>query len=146
MASRRTCGHTTCAVVGLDNPTAVKAAAVHGILDDFVRGFGFTGLGEAWIEVTREDAIAVVQQVLLKDLAYGVAMMPEAEACALAESFFSLFGSEGRCFTNGNLVLPNADPSEVRRSWNPITSATLDTGILCLDTNRIGIFWVEDED
>jgi hypothetical protein len=144
IARQRKYGHPTCAV---DERTATgDPRSYHAVLDEFVATFGFKGLGDAWIEVSSQAATKLVREILLKDLAYRVAMMSEDEAALLAKRFFALFDGSVRCFTNGNLVVQDADPTEVPGSWNPITEATFDAGVVCLGSCRIGILWVEDED
>jgi hypothetical protein len=141
---QRKYGHPTCAV---DNRTAAAdPQRYREVLDEFVATLGFTGLGEGWIEISTQAAKTLVREVLFKDLAYSVAMMSEDEAALLTERFFALFDPSVRCFTNGNLVVRDADPTEVPGSWNPITEATFDAGVVCLGSSRIGILWVEDED
>ncbi len=144
IARQRKYGHPTCAVD--DRTAAVDPRDYRAVLDEFVRTFGFTGLGDGWIEVSIQSAKTLVREILLKDLAYRIAMMSENEAALLTERFFALFDGSVRCFTNGNLVIRDADPSEVPGSWNPIAEATLDAGVVCLGSSRIGILWVEDED
>ena len=143
ISRQRKYGHPTCAV---DEAPASAQRSYHTVLDEFVARFGFKGLGEAWIEVSIQAAKSLAREILFKDLAYSVAMMPEDEAGMLAERFFALFDASVRCFTNGNLVVQDANPTEVPGSWNPITQATFDAGVVCLGSSRIGILWVEDED
>lgn len=141
---QRKYGHPTCAVHDRSAPGDPRL--YHAVLDEFVATLGFRGMGEAWIEVSIQSAKTLAREILFKDLAYGVAMMSEDEAALLAERFFALFDASVRCFTNGNLVVRDADPTEVPGSWNPITEATVDAGVVCLGSSRIGILWVEDED
>ncbi len=140
---QRKYGHATCAV---RDRTAVDPGDCHTVLDEFVGSFEFKGLSDGWIQVSIQSAKVIVREVLLKDLAYRVTMMSEDEAALLTDRFFALFDGPVRCFTNGNLVVQDADPTEVPGSWNPITEATFDAGVVCLGNSRIGILWVEDED
>ncbi len=144
IARQRKYGHVTCAVD--DRTAAVDQRGYPVVLDEFVGTLGFRGLAVLWIEVSIQAAKALVREILLKDLAYRIAMMSEKEADLLTERFFALFDDSVRCFTNGNIVLPDADPSGVPGSWNPISDATFDAGVVCLGSSRIGILWVEDED
>lgn len=144
IARQRKYGHPTCAVH--DRTAAGDPRSYLAVIDEFISTFGFTGLGEGWIEVNIQAAKTLVREILFKDLAYSVAMMSEDEAAQLTERFFALFDASVRCFTNGNLVIQDADPTEVPRSWNPISEATFDAGVVCLGSSRIGILWVEDED
>ena len=146
ITNRRRFGRVTCRVRGLDMRELANRKNVQVILDDFVRSFGFKGLSEGWIEVSVDIAKSVVRGVLFKDLAYNIAMMTEQEASSLADAFFSLFDQPVRCFTNGNLVVADADPSEVPGAWTSNSDATFDAGIVCIGIAQIGILWAEDED
>jgi hypothetical protein len=146
IVAQRIYGRTTCAVVPRDAINAGHELPISQLLDAFVARFGFTGIGDEWAEVSVDDAKTIVREVLRKDLAYGATIMPDDQAAALAERFFSLLGQAVRCFTNGNLVLPAADPRSVPKSWTGITPSILDTGVVCFDEGRLGILWVEDED
>ncbi len=144
IARQRKYGQLTCAVGERTAP--VDPRDYRAVVDEFVTTFGFTGLGDEWIEVGIDAAKTLVRRILFKDLAYSIAMMSDDEAALLTERFFGLFNGSVRCFTNGNLVVPAADPAEVPGSWTPITEATFDAGVVCLGGSRIGILWVEDED
>lgn len=146
IASRRRCGKTTCAVLDRDVVEADRNWSIDQLFDAFLAQFGFTGLGEDREEVSLADAKTIAREALRTDLAYGASMMSEGEAVALAERYFSLFRPEVRCFTNGNLGLPEASRRGQPRSWTGITSATFDTGVICFDRDRVGILWVQDED
>jgi hypothetical protein len=143
--ARRIYGHTTCAVIDRDVATTDESPA-GAVLDVFVARFGFTGIGNSWAEVTLADAKVIAREVLHKDLAYRMDILPPSEAAALAERFFSLFEPTARCFTNGNVILPAAASREVPGAYDPITPSTFDTGVVCFDRQRIGILWVQDED
>lgn len=144
IAHQRKYGHPTCAV--RQRSATADSRSCHAILDEFVATLGFDGLDDGWIEISIQDAKTLTREILLKDLAYGIAMMSEQEAAQLCERFFTLFDGSVRCFTNGNLVL-HADATEVPGSWTAISpQATFDTGVVCIDSSRIGILWVEDED
>jgi hypothetical protein len=68
--------------------------------------------------------------------------MSLSEAKQLLLRFFSFFAADCQFFTNASF---NNDYSRIK-SWNPITKATFDTGVVIVNTHRIGILWVEDED
>jgi hypothetical protein len=115
-------------------------------VDAFVAAFGFKGLGPSWTEISASDAFYIVRSILRRDQAYQMAVMREADAARLAEMFCALFDRNVRCVTNGNSVLPTADPRGVPGASTPISSATFDSGVVCVDDARIGMLWVEDED
>lgn len=146
IARRRIYGRLTCVVRDQHTEESANQKGFLSIIDEFVQGFGFKGLGDSWIEISAEAAKAVAREVLFRDLAYRAAMMSEQESRDLSDAFVSLFAGSTRFFTNGNLIVPDADPSEVPGSWTANSEATFDTGIVCLGNARIGILWVEDED
>lgn len=108
-------------------------------LDNFVESLGFVDLGDEWKEINQRDALTIAQLVLHKGLAYDGECMTAERALQLAEQFLELF-DEARYFTNGIF-----DDTGLRM-WSPISQATFDTGTVCVDDNRIGILWVQDED
>jgi hypothetical protein len=73
--------------------------------------------------------------------------MSEAAATALAAEFLSRFGETARFYTNG--TFPPHDerrPAGWMGSWDPITRATFDTGVIAVDDVTVGLLWFEDED
>ncbi|MGC1272783.1 MAG: hypothetical protein WBC44_03685 [Planctomycetaceae bacterium] len=144
IANRRS--GSTCAVMNRAVVEADRNGSVGELFDAFVARFSFTGLGGDWVEVSLVEAKAIAGEILWKDLAYGVCIMARREADALAGRFFSLFGPEVHCFTNRYFVPPGADRRTQSLTWNPITDATFDIGVVCFDRDRVGILWVQDED
>jgi hypothetical protein len=75
--------------------------------------------------------------------------MPLARAQELADRFAAQFGPGARYFTDGTWHLPN---TLIRcgdiggPSWDPVTQATFDTGVLVIGRKWSGYVWVEDED
>lgn len=70
---------------------------------------------------------------------YQSKAMTSERAKNLAEQFLALF-EDARFFTNG---IFNENGSH---EFNSITDATLDAGVICVNSTNIGILWVEDED
>ncbi len=66
------------------------------------------------------------------------------------EEFLAEFGLEASFFTNGNWEegwkRAEDGRSAVGPSWDPVTSATFDGGVIALDQERSGILWLGDED
>jgi hypothetical protein len=144
--SKRECGYRTCVVEDRQFAPPVADSDLFQLADAFVAEPDFTGLGAHWTKIGREDARSIIEELLYKDMAYGVSIMPRATAKNLAERFISLFGEGARYLTNGNFILPTTDPRSVPNSGDPISTSTFDSGVVCVDTNRLGILWVEDED
>lgn len=115
--------------------------------DDLVRSLGLRAIGESWRELTRDEARAALRDVLHRDQAYRGELMSESAAQAFADEFLVGFGPGARFYTNAVF------PSEAERglpgwagSYDPITSATFDTGVLVVSAREAGLLWIEDED
>lgn len=132
-------GHTTFQVMEWP-ATSGGSDSITEVLDGFVEKLGFVGLEEGWREINRCEAETIAQIILHRDLAYRAEAMTAQRACKLAEQFLALFNKEARYFTNGEF---DADGLHM---WSGITEATFDTGIICIDNERMGILWVQDED
>jgi hypothetical protein len=66
-------------------------------------------------------------------MAYNSEIMPEARAAELAECFLGQFGVGARFFTHGTFYEERwqiADSVWSGPSWDPVTEATFDTGVL----------------
>jgi len=97
-----------------------------------------------WRQIDVASARGIVTSCMTHDLAYHEPMVSEAEAAALADRFLSHFDDATVFYTNGD---PFDAAARLRsRSWQPITAATFDTGVVAVSSRRVGIFWVEDED
>jgi hypothetical protein len=107
--ARRRYGKTTCVIKPCDASLETPAQ----VIDTFVSQFGFRGLGTSWIAISIRDAQEIATAILHKDLAYNAEIMNTDEASAFAAGFLAHFGSAARSFTNGNLIIPNADPANV---------------------------------
>jgi hypothetical protein len=117
------------------------------VADALVRSLGFRVLGSEWRELTRATACDALERVLERDLAYGGQTMSATAAKRLAEEFVSLFPVQASYYTNG-VFPPRADYRDGgwAGSWDPITRATFDTGVIAVGTDHAGLLWIEDED
>lgn len=96
-------------------------------------------------KVDREMALKILRLILMKDLVYKSPLMTEEQASELASDFCNLFGNSAKFFTNGSFEESLSNNLSLK-SWNPITKAAFDTGILIIDEKSTGCLWVEDED
>lgn len=92
----------------------------------------------------RASAVAILTQLLHKDMAYGSEIMPIEDARNLASNFISLFDPESKYYSNS--TWNKNEYGKNISGWNPLTEATFDSGIIVVDKNKIGIAWFEDED
>jgi hypothetical protein len=104
--------------------------------------FGLSAVPNIYRQIAREEAVAVLANVIHKDMAYGIEIVSIERARALASAFVNGLPDEGtRYFTNGTF----GDPNTVA-SWAPATGATFDTGVLALSTESTACVWFKDED
>lgn len=90
------------------------------------------------------SAVAILSQLLHKDMAYGSEIMPLEEARNLASGFISLFDATSNYYSNSTWHQHESGGNI--RAWAPLTEATFDSGIIVVDNHKIGIAWFEDED
>lgn len=113
---------------------------------DAARLFGLFDSPDIYVEVSLQEAKAVLLALLVKDMAYGSPLVEPEAASELVDSFFGSFpGDEVRCFTNGEFGKPRTStPYSV--GWSPATEHTFDSGVLVLTSREVGCAWFMDED
>jgi hypothetical protein len=131
-------GDVHCGISSQTSPSVAQLAREFGLADD----------PGPYKEIDAAAAKRLVQTLLHLDMAYNAEVMPAARAAELAERFLAQFASAGvRFYTNstfhecrgGKLTWSGV-------SWDPVTSATFDTGVLVIGPESSGCLWVEDED
>lgn len=118
-------------------------------LGELAAEFGLAADAVLYHEIDADVAHRLAALVLREDLAYNAEILPATRAAELAGRFLAGFGVAGvRFYTNGTFGDPPRPGVGGSRSWswNPVTGATFDTGVLILGTTRSGCLWVEDED
>lgn len=116
------------------------ASEMTGDLSRVLSKFGLLDDASMLIEHSRATAVSILTELLWKDMAYEGECMPRENAEASAISIISENeDAQSRFFSNGNWAL--------RESWNPLTKATFDAGII-ISGQRGTYFciWIEDED
>jgi hypothetical protein len=109
--------------------------------DHYVTSLGFLPIGEKWRRIERQEALHILESILSLDLAYLSPVMPRERAHQVAGSFLAHFTSGIAHFrTNGSFDDKHAG------SWESISDATFDHGVVAFDDEHIGILWAEDED
>lgn len=117
----RGCGVVRCGVLPFPAPSSAAVAKAFELRDD----------DACYREIDGSEARWIIAEVLHRDQAYRVELMPAAQAEQLAAEFLVQFGAQARYFThNGRAV----------------TEATFDTGVLVIGALQSGGLWVEDED
>jgi hypothetical protein len=109
-----------------------------------LKNLGLVQEPESLLKITSAQAIATVETILWKDLAYNSELMPRATAREHAEYFVNEFTDDNTStYSNGDW------PEYHQRSssgWNPMTSATFDAGVIVIHKDYVACLWVEDED
>jgi hypothetical protein len=132
-------GVVRCGLSSLVSPSVPEVAREFGLFDEVV----------LYKEIDKPAARRVLQRVLHRDMAYNGEVMAEARAVELAEQFLAQFRQDTRYYTNGSWHMPSVELSDRvvhGASWDPVTTATFDTGILAIGPERSGCLWIEDED
>jgi hypothetical protein len=136
----RDCGVVRCGLSAQLKPPTIQELA---------REFGLTDEPSFYKEIDQAAARHLIRLVLHRDMAYNAEVMPENRAAELADQFLAQFGPGTRYFSNGSWHLPplvRGDGVVCGPSWDPVTPATFDTGVLAIGRERSGCFWIEDED
>jgi hypothetical protein len=134
----RACGVVHCGMSVLPTPS----------LPELAREFGLADAPASYREISADQANRLVRLVLSQDTAYNSEVMPANRAAELADRFLAQFGGNGvHYFTNGNFhEAPGPKLLWTGVQWNPVTTATFDTGVLVIGPKCSGCLWVEDED
>ena len=108
--------------------------------------FGLKPIREAYRQIPREEAIAILDLALREDMAHGYQFMSAEQSLALAIQFVDQFPPHGTAYyTNGEFGKSRDDP-QIGPSWHSVTDATFDTGVLVLSLQSTGCLWFKDED
>jgi hypothetical protein len=116
------------------------------VIDAAVASLGFQPISTSWREISSSEAVGILRNILNRDLAYNAEIMPGEVAQELAERFCALFPQTARYFTNGGWRTSLGGEAQSPVSWQPLTDATFDAGIVAVGNGYLGVAWVEDED
>lgn len=142
----RRVGITTCDIRYETNKDIDDVNQTKKKIDAFVKSFGFRGLNKDWVEINGKDALKILTEILHKNIAYGTSISNRKDSFNIGRRLMSLFKEKSKAFTNGNLVVPNADPNDVEGSFIGISSSTFDTGVVLIDEEKIAIVWIQEDD
>lgn len=122
------------------------------VLENFViTTISLEKLSVSLVQIDKAKAQSILALLLYKDMAYESEIMPIDRADYLVERFCDLFTNKASYFSNStrnkNDYFNTGKAFELGlNSWNPLTEATFDSGIIVCDDERIGVAWFEDED
>jgi len=114
-------------------------------IDEFVTELNHNKLASLWKPFNKYDAERLVTSILHKDMAYQYECMEIGLARATMRRFFDLFSDSARFYSNAEFRPASGGLVSIG-SYQSITKATFDSGIVAIDDNHIGLIWVEDED
>lgn len=95
----------------------------------------------AWRVLAAAEAVDALQRVLHRDLAFDAPIMPEDLARELATRIVRFFGPSAIFYTNQSQA-----EGQSTGSWDPVTDATFDTGIIAVGVTRVGVVWFLEDD
>lgn len=144
---KRDCGEVILDIRKVGSAADTQGVHVGPVLDAFAHELGLSGLSSSWTIVRRSAARGLLVRILTRDLALNAPVMSREDGERLADRFLQFFPSPTRFFSN----TPVSDESELEGedtwtgSFQAISEATFDTGIVALGDGRIGMLWVKDE-
>ena len=116
----------------------------------FVQQCGFKPLADGWQAIDAAGARRILVNILHRDMAYSIERMPPEDAARIADAVLhDAVAVPARFYTNGSYdKQPEtlSDRVTCGPSWNPITDATFDSGVVFVTACKIGLLWIEDED
>jgi hypothetical protein len=114
-------------------------------VSELARQFGLQDDPGDYAEIDETTACAILELILHQEFTHHAEVMPVERARELVRLFLAEIGDRPRYFGNRLWPIPKKGaPSDF--SWNGVTDATFDTGVLILGALRSGCLWVEDED
>ena len=121
----------------------IRIAVVSEVTGDLSRVLQKCGLRSdptMLVEHPRDEAEAILRELLWKDMAYEGECMPRERAALIARAILAENSVTcSRFFSNGNWAR--------RESWNPLTESTFDAGLLVsLVGGQYFCIWFQDED
>ena len=114
-------------------------------IDEFVAELNHKKLDSLWKTFNKYDAERLLTSILHKDMAYQYECMEIGLARSTMRSFFDLFSDSARFYSNAEFRPASGGLVSIG-SYQAITNATFDSGIVAIDDNHIGFIWIEDED
>jgi len=113
--------------------------------DAVAKHFGLRTSADAWHQVDRALATAVLRELLEHDLAYSGKADSAPIAKSVAADFIGEFPEDALFFTNSEWQMDNGK-TKINTTGFAATDSTFDSGIIALHSHKMGVYWVEDED
>ncbi len=143
--SQRDCGIVHANIKTLDT-LAVSVYEKITAIDQFMSDEGFTAKSLTNV-IAIDRAVEHLAWPLHQDLAYLTEIIDENIAVDLAERFIGLFDGGSTLFVSNCLPHPTKNSKgDHSYSFNPLTGATFDAGLVGCDGKIVAYIWFEDED
>lgn len=137
--SKRTCGLVHCGYLPQSAP-----------LPNVASSFSLSPDVSNYRQIVKSEALEILTLILHKDLAYDGEIMPEESAAALSTTFLQGFeDGSASFFTNTDYTRKDGifgKQSRLGPTWNSVTKATFDAGVIVISKTQCACLWVEDED
>lgn len=131
IAKSRQYGLTRCCCVSSARLSLHEALSVFGLRQD----------EESLTQVSAEEGARLLERLLATSLVDNLDAMPRDVARRASADFIETFRAQACSFyTNGNWASSDAP------SWNPLTSAVFDGGLIALGPTISGCVWVDEND
>lgn len=112
------------------------------LVNEFIKKLGFKPLEPTrWVVVNKKQAEMILTNILSKDMTYKTELMSKEDAQEITNDYLNNFKEENTTYFSNGLYVN----TEVR-GWNPISNESWDTGIICIDDNKVAILWFVDGD
>lgn len=124
-------GITRCCCVGTSDLSPVGLLTV----------FGLSQREDLLVEISADSAREILSRLLCSSFVGHFESMPPRHAHELASEFVSEIASEGvRFYSNGLWTSPGPP------SWNPLTDAVYDGGVIAMGPEISACVWIEEDD
>lgn len=116
-------------------------------MNEFITRMGYTPsrIEQHWRSVTREYARQILEFIFTTDMTHNLALDSKPFAQTISNHYLNHFAPGAQFYTNGQF--DTSDGYFKLYAWTSITDGetyTYDTGIIGIDTDRIGILWATD--
>lgn len=134
-------GHVLCAI----RPARrVEAGDRQRIVQFLAEEFTLSVTSEYLVEIPREVALEIATRLVAGPV-FGPLVRDEANARAVAQDFIDAFDQQARFYSTYAYVKPEGQSGFTMRG-RALLPNSYDEGICVIDSGRVGILWVGDED
>ena len=143
----RKCGVVRAGARELPAPTTtyLDQGTELALVNNYMKTQGFE-TPTRWYFLNEVMANGTLAEVIHKDLAFNSPLNDVEDCKQIAQEFVGLFNRKNSLFLSNGMLYAPLKVNGVSSSWEPLTSATFDGGVVGFDGSLIAYFWFEDED